>query len=310
MKKLYLIVKEDPWVTWPVLLENALVDYTNKIQIVRSIYDADVVFIDYDAPIEHHNEILDCIEEKEIILYFPSIDNSKLEEIASRVQTFHRRAKKLTVLLWEVLFDCIREKQLFGERDWAHADIRIWSTPPRVNKESAKKYQVKNVNEKTMNFVSVLDAADPKENAETLCKAFLAAASRFDDITTKLHIISPTELPFAPFNNISFEGLVPVPKMLKLIASSKYYIYCSDEDASPTRLLEACHLGTPIISYSSRPEYKQTEESFSKKIEDAMLVTLGSPEYEAAIKKDRDNLTEEYLESDQIHRLIHIINEE
>jgi hypothetical protein len=289
------------------MLENALVD-SRDIRITYNIFDADVVFIDYDAP--HNEELLECIDEKEIFLYFASFDNGdSLETIASRIQTFQRRAKKFTLLVWQMapILEKLEELYKFPVSD---VKARFWCTPPRVTVEIAEKYKVKSIDEKTMDFVTVLDAADPKENAEMLCRAFLDAAGKFDDITTKLHIISPTELPFKPFNNISFLGLVPVPKMLRLIASSKYYISCSDKKGPPTRDLEACLLGIPTLFYSSKPEHEQTEESFSKKIEEAMLVTIGSPEYEAAIQKDIDNFSYEYLSYDWIVKLISIINEE
>lgn len=245
--KLYIEDSPDPWISWDKDLfkmqhlskgtDDDLVQFYG-IEQVPTPWDADILFLN-ENEVNFRDPLLN---DKEVFLFVPELKRSGEEELRILNVARHAESRGWTMVTESLNLYAKLLAANMTKEPW------LWWRPSRVNDDYLIDHEWKSLDE----IVAVFDAADPLGHAHDLIKAYLGAYMTLRDdhgIEPILRIFSHTELPFEPFNEIQFEGMVPNKKLIKAIQRAKLFIFPAETENYPNPLAEAVQLGTPSFYY-------------------------------------------------------------
>jgi hypothetical protein len=250
-RKLFIEEGIDPWITWQNELyrlqetTRGKVEDTTQfygVEVVASPWAADTCFINYNA-IDIQDPVF---QNKDVFVFIPELQPNAQHELEILGAVQYANGNNWTVVTESLnLYEKLLSANLNME-PW------LWHRPSRVSSELI--YPQEQITT-TDTIVSVFDAAHPLGHAADLVKAYLGAFMILRDdhgIEPILKIFSHTELPFEPFNEIFFEGMVPNKRLIKEMQRARLFIFPAETENYPNPLVEAAQLGVPSFYY--RPE--------------------------------------------------------
>lgn len=249
MRKLYIEDSFDPWITWDSDLFKMQYESKGKpedittfygIDLTPSPWKADVFFINRETV--NIRDDLFTREGKDVFMFVPMIEPNAQHELAVVQDVKYANEHGWTVVTESLTtYDKLKNVNLKNE-PW------LWRRPSRV---SSERYMAQTpVDQRKPRVVTVMDAENPHSRVADLVKAYIGAFTILQDehdIEPTLHIISPTELPFEPFNDIIFEGLMRNKKMLDFVGESSLFVWPCETEKYPNPLMEASQMGIPCF---------------------------------------------------------------
>ena len=300
--KLFVKSKIDPWITWDKdLWKESSIDDTAII--VPHASDADVIVVEFGDEIRLWND-------KKYLVYVSSMDNDDLDgqtllpwlpiiENVTFISDSFRVVEKLNAM------------KLKAER---------WYVPSRV---PSKLMYDGNVSLSKVGFTITCNGSRSKDNLTEILRTYFAIClvdSEEEDgmleCMEDVDIFSAQELSFETFNNVTFHGLQPNPKMLKHIKGSKLFISPYSGTGVPLTAVDAAMLGTPILvrdtevnrsvfNWNDRCFYKD-EKELAQKIRFFSEIPLNDPEYLRIVEDGFNAVKETYSVTNSLGHLIYI----
>lgn len=247
--KLYIEDLPHPWLTWDkdlwILQESKKsspecnVSFYN-IELTTSPWNADVFFINRDA-VNIRDKIF---KNKRVFLFIDTIGPDPQHEIQC-VQDVTYANDNNWILVTESLSAYDKLNSIGLKNDpW------LWRRPSRIN--AKRMFNEVPLDKRECKITAVFDVGYPLSHVADLVKAYLSSFIILRDdynIEPILQIFSAAELPFEPFNEISFEGFKSNKIVHDEVSKSQLFIYPSEKETYPNTMIEAVQLGVPCLQY-------------------------------------------------------------
>lgn len=250
--KVYIDAKQDPWVTWDKeLWKEAQKHKTPDFEITTNPNDADVILIEWSENVAFRLD-----NETNYLIFIGNEEEAKEAYVATN--PVGKNVRFLTDSI-----DVLKEFERFG------VPITRWNLPSRVSKidpiDPAKK---------TGGFVITSNGQRAEDNLTEILRTYFAICLQDSktkegelDLLHDVEIFSAQELPFETFNNVTFHGLQPNPKMFKMIRNARLFISPYNGAGVPMNAVDAWMLGTPAIvrdTKVNRSVFNWTDKCFYK----------------------------------------------
>lgn len=276
--KVYIDAKQDPWVTWDKELWKASQNLKQKGFEITSIeHDADIIFLEWEVDMDWRPS-----SDQKYILFVGTVKEA--ENALACVAPFRQNVL--------ILSDSVKVLDYLQGEDIASAR---WNIPSRVTGHFVYTDHLDTHN-KTGGFVITCNGQRQEDNLTEILKTYFAICLQDDKQKegelTLLHdvdIFSAQELTFETFNNVTFQGLQPNPKMFKMIKNAKLFISPYKGTGVPFNAIDAWMLGTPaivrdtevnrsIFNWTDKCFYKD-EKELAKKIKFFSEIPVTDPDY-------------------------------
>jgi hypothetical protein len=304
--KLHIDAKAEPWVPWDKELWKASQKLNKKNFEITSIeHDADVLLMEWELKFDWRPSS----DQKYLILV------GTIEEAENALACVAPFRENVTILS-----DSVKVMDYLKGEDFVSAR---WNVPSRITERFIYKDHMDTHN-KTGGFVITCNGSRQEDNLTEILKTYFAICLQDDKqnegelkLLHDVDIFSAQELPFETFNNVTFHGLQPNPKMFKMIKNAKLFVSPYRGTGVPINAIDAWMLGTPAIVRDTETNraifnwsdncFFNDEKELAQKIKFFSEMPVNDPEYIRMVDDGFNAVKASHYVSNSLLALIYIL---